>query len=139
VPSSYLTLEPGTPVRDRFGLPVGPVERVLVAGDYFDGIIVRTTAGRRFVDAPEVRRIRPAVVELSIARHDVEHPGEPRVLGAHQARHGRDEVTDDDREAVIEALKLAFVADAIDADGLAAAVERAHRSDSLEQLEALVR
>jgi len=55
-PASYLTLEPGTPVVDRFGEAVGAVERVLtLTGPFFDGIIVKTRAGSRFVDAPEVR------------------------------------------------------------------------------------
>ena len=52
-PTSFLTLEPGTSVVDRFGQSVGAVERVLLLdGDGFDGIVVDTPAGRRFVDAP---------------------------------------------------------------------------------------
>ncbi len=39
VTASFFTLEPGTPVVDRFGRPVGRIERVLVAyGEYFDGV-----------------------------------------------------------------------------------------------------
>jgi hypothetical protein len=46
---------------DRFGQPVGAVKRTLVLeGGGFDGIIVETDAGKRFVDAPEVRRISRA-------------------------------------------------------------------------------
>jgi hypothetical protein len=60
-PASYLTLARGTPVVDRFGAPVGKVERVLtINAEHFDGIIVKTRSGSRFVDAPEVRRIRAA-------------------------------------------------------------------------------
>jgi hypothetical protein len=46
-PVSFLTLEAGTSVVDRFGKPVGTVDRVLVfEGGGFDGSIVRTRAGR---------------------------------------------------------------------------------------------
>ncbi len=52
MPASYLTLERGTRVVDRFGQTVGFVRRVLIAeGSHFDGIVVDTSAGRRFVDA----------------------------------------------------------------------------------------
>jgi hypothetical protein len=57
-PTSFLTVAPGTPVVDRCGREVGELERaLLLEGGGFDGIIVRTRVGRRFVDAPEVRRI----------------------------------------------------------------------------------
>jgi hypothetical protein len=139
VAASFLTLAPKTAVVDRFGNVVGRVERVLVTADsYFDGIIVATDVGRRFVDAPEVRSIRESEVVLATVKHDVEHPGEPRVLGAHAARWGRQHVIPDDREAVIAALKHAFVHDRLDVDQLAHAVEQAHTLDSLDALEALV-
>lgn len=71
IAASYLTLRRGTDVFDRFDAHVGRVKRVLTqAGDFFDGLIIETDAGARFVDAPEVAR-----VELSIARSDVECPG----------------------------------------------------------------
>lgn len=67
-PISYLTLENGTAILDRFGYPVGEVGRVLLLdGGGFDGIIVRTASGR-FVDAPEVRRISADAVTLGIRR-----------------------------------------------------------------------
>src|SRR3954447_7093483 len=76
VAASFLTLAPKTTVVDRFGNVVGRVERVLVTADsYFDGIIVATDVGRRFVDAPEVRSIRESEVVLATVKHDVEHPG----------------------------------------------------------------
>ena len=50
-PTSYLTLSRGTAVVDRFGQDVVTVDRVLVhAEGSFDGTIVRTRAGNRFVD-----------------------------------------------------------------------------------------
>ena len=137
--SSFLTLPPGTPVLDRFGLSVGHVERVLVAsGCYFDGILVETAVGRRFVDAPEVREIEASVVLLATAKHDVEHPGEPRVLGAPSARHGRTDVLPEDREAVIAAFKHAYVRDLVDTEQLGRGVEQAHTVQTLDALEALV-
>jgi hypothetical protein len=55
---------------------VGEVERVLfLETGGFDGIIVRTGAGKRFVDAPEVRRISGGAVTLGVAVADVEQPG----------------------------------------------------------------
>ena len=124
---------------DCLGLPVGSVERVLIAcGSFFDGLIVGTRVGRRFVDAPEVSAITERAVTLSVACHDVEHPGEPRVLGAHSVRARSEPLSDEDRTAVIEALKLAYVRDMLDTDALAAAVERAHRATRTEELEGLV-
>ena len=137
-PASFLTLQTGTTVVDRFGVPVGPVERVLIAGDYFDGIIVGTPAGRRFVDAPEVRRIDTARVRLSIARADVEHPGVPRVLGAHTARSGRTDASEADRRAVIDGLKYAYVHDRLTTDDLAHRVEAAYTATTLDELEAIL-
>jgi hypothetical protein len=87
-PMSFLTLDPGTSVVDRFGRPVGEVQRVLLHEDgAFDGIIVRTPAGRRFVDAPEVRRISRGAVMLGITVVEVEHPAErARAATASQRR-----------------------------------------------------
>lgn len=65
---SYKLLEPGTPVQTADGTPVGTVDRVLEnkREHIFDGIVVKTGAGARFVDAPEVTRITAALVELTI-------------------------------------------------------------------------
>jgi hypothetical protein len=118
---SFLTLEQGTPVIDRFGEDVGSVRKVLLhEGDGFDGLIVRTTEGERFVDAPEVRRISDGAVTLGITASDVEHPG-PTVerYGLPTARHDRTEVTEADRDAAIAGLKRAYVEDHLDADHLA--------------------
>jgi hypothetical protein len=120
-PTSFLTLEPGTPVVDRFGRPVGEMERVLLLeGGGFDGIIVRTRVGRRFVDAPEVRRISRGAVTLGTTVDEVESPatGDARVHGVPAARYGRTEVTEADRDAVIEALKGSYVRDELTTDAL---------------------
>jgi uncharacterized membrane protein len=139
-PTSYLTVAPGTAVVDRFGQPVGKVDRVLIhAEGTFDGVIVSTRAGRRFVDAPEVRRISIRAVTLGVAAVDVENPGSEassRRYGVPAARWDRTEVTEADRDAAIEALKAAFVTDELDADELGRRVEIAHGAETLDRLDA---
>lgn len=138
-PTSYLTLAPGTPVVDRFGERVGPVERVLVhAGGSFDGIIVRTGVGRRFVDAPDVRRVSQRAVTLGIAASDVQSPAVDRASGRYgvpAARWGRTEVTEADRDAAIDCLKRAFLNDELSADDLGRRVETAHVAETLDALD----
>jgi hypothetical protein len=137
--ASYLTLERGTAVHDRFGIPIGSVERVLVGpGTHFDGIIVRTPAGRRFVDAPEVRHISAGCVHLALTLGDVQYPGEPRVLGAHTARWGRTEATEADRQALVDALKYAYVHDGLTTDELADRIGRAYAARTLDELETVL-
>ena len=65
---SYKLLAAGTAVHSSDGQPLGTVERVLEnpREHIFDGIVIRTGAGRRFVDAPEVGRITERLVTLSI-------------------------------------------------------------------------
>ena len=81
----YKVLPRGTPVVLSDGEQLGTVHRVLdnAREHIFDGIIVNTRDGRRFVDAPEVRRITEWRVTLSIdsveARDLPEHRG---ALGA---------------------------------------------------------
>jgi len=65
---SYKVLEPGTPVCDRDGANVGSVRQVLEneAEHIFDGLVIDTSAGERFVDAPEVARIAERRVTLTL-------------------------------------------------------------------------
>jgi hypothetical protein len=138
-PTSFLTVGPGTPVVDRFGREVGALERaLLLEGGGFDGIIVRTRSGRRFVDAPEVRRISGGAVTLGTTVDEVESPatGDARVHGVPAARYGRTEATEADRDAVIEALKASFVRDELTTDGLGARVAIAHLAETLDELDA---
>lgn len=138
-PASYLTLAEGTPVVDRFGEPVGKLERVLLhAGGSFDGVVVRTRVGTRFVDAPEVRRVSPRALVLGIAVSDVERPSaDPRRGrdGVPAVRWDRTEATEADRDAVVSSLKRAFVSDEIDVDELAQRIETAHIAESLDDLD----
>jgi Domain of unknown function (DUF1707) len=141
LPVSFLTLASGTPVVDRFGRPVGQVRRVLVHElGGFDGIIVRTRAGKRFVDAPEVRRISQGVVTLGITVDEVELPAVDRKGrdGAPAARNDRSEVTEADRDAVIDALKRAYVRDDLTTEELSERVAIAHDAETLDRLEAVM-
>ena len=65
---SYKVLERGTPVHTSDGEVLGTVARVLdnPREQIFDGLMVETAAGPRFVDAPEVVRITASQVTLSI-------------------------------------------------------------------------
>ena len=67
-PISYMVLAEGTPVFASDGPEVGKVARVLAVPekDIFDGIVINTSGGRRFVDAPEVGRIYERGVMLGI-------------------------------------------------------------------------
>jgi hypothetical protein len=70
---SYLALRRGTRVRASDGTEVGRVLRVQnnAREHIFDGIVVETRRGRRFVDAPEVDRIAEHAVTLAITADEV--------------------------------------------------------------------
>jgi hypothetical protein len=65
---SYKVLERGTPVVDRDGGDIGTVREVLEnkAEHIFDGLVLDTPGGQRFVDAPEVARIAERRVTLTL-------------------------------------------------------------------------
>jgi hypothetical protein len=65
---SYKLLAHGTPIHSADGTLLGTAERVLEneREHIFDGIVMRTDEGARFVDAPEVARITERRVTLSI-------------------------------------------------------------------------
>ena len=64
----YKLLPRGVPVVTSDGEQIGTVHRVLdnAREHIFDGIVVSTPRGQRFVDAPEVVRITEKRVTLSI-------------------------------------------------------------------------
>lgn len=78
---SYKLLSRGTPVVTSDGEHLGSVERVLenAKEHIFDGIVIATPAGSRFVDAPEVGRITGRMVTLAI--NSVEAAGLPEPDG----------------------------------------------------------
>lgn len=69
----YKLLPRGTPVHAVDGELVGTVHQVLdnAREHIFDGIVIRTGDGWRFVDAPEVARITEKRVTLTIGAGDV--------------------------------------------------------------------
>jgi hypothetical protein len=67
-PISYLALAAGTPVRSADGVEVGRVAAVLAADaqDIFDGVVVATRHGDRFVDASQVDAIYERALVLTL-------------------------------------------------------------------------
>jgi hypothetical protein len=68
----FKVLARGTVVRSADGVEVGTVRRVLdnAREHIFDGIVIDTPQGRRFVDAPEVARIHERAVHLTITAEE---------------------------------------------------------------------
>jgi len=68
---SYKVLERGTPVVAADDAEIGTVREVLenVAEHIFDGLVIDTPAGERFVDAPEIARITQRRVTLTLDSH----------------------------------------------------------------------
>jgi hypothetical protein len=77
---SYLMLRRGTRVRASDGTEVGRIMRVQnnAREHIFDGIVVETKHGRRFVDAPEVEHIAERAVTLSLTPDEVHALPVPR-------------------------------------------------------------
>ena len=104
----------------------------------FDGIVVNTRAGKRFVDAPEVRRISAGAVTLGITAAEVESPGPGarHVYGMPEARHDGTDVTEADRDEVIDCLKRADVRDELTTEDLGERVGIVHLARTLDELDA---
>jgi hypothetical protein len=64
----YQALPRGVPIVTTDGVTIGTVAKVLdnAREHIFDGIVMKTENGRRFVDAPEVARITLRQVTLTI-------------------------------------------------------------------------
>lgn len=65
---SYLAAVPGTPVLSSSGQVIGTLEHVLQVPelDVFDGIVIATGAGLRFVDADRVQQITRSAIRCGI-------------------------------------------------------------------------
>ena len=76
----YKALPRGVPVHTSDGERLGTVHRVLdnAREHIFDGIIITTPGGHRFVDAPEVARITEKRVTLTIAAAEAKELPPPR-------------------------------------------------------------
>jgi hypothetical protein len=72
-PIAYTALQRGVAVHAADGTRIGTVHRVQdnAREHIFDGIVVETPGGRRFVDAPEVARITERRVTLTISAEEV--------------------------------------------------------------------
>src|SRR5438874_13765305 len=79
---AYKALRRGTTVRASDGEEVGTVRRVLdnTRENIFDGLVVETRWGPRFVDAPEVAHIAERAVTLAITADEVRRLAEPRSI-----------------------------------------------------------
>jgi hypothetical protein len=91
-PIGYKALPSGVPVHTREGIRIGTVHAVRdnAREHIFDGIVVDTREGRRFVDAPEVARITTTRVTLTIdAREARDLPAEPGLRGSLEERARR--------------------------------------------------
>jgi hypothetical protein len=88
-PIGYQALSRGVPVVSCDGVRLGTVAEVLdnAREHIFDGIVIRTADGRRFVDAPEVARIAERRVTLTIDAAQAAALPEPR--GGWRRRLGR--------------------------------------------------
>jgi hypothetical protein len=76
---AYTALQPGTPVHTADGQELGSVEHVLHVEevDVFDGIVVKTEQGIRFVDADHVGPIHTGYVETDLSAADAADLPEP--------------------------------------------------------------
>lgn len=86
-PISYLALENGTPVLTAGGTEIGTVEHVLQdsALDFFDGIVVTTHHGRRFVDAAQIGTITRGAVHTTVADEAADDLPKPDGNGVFEA------------------------------------------------------
>ena len=76
---SYQALRRGTVVRSSDGVELGKVRRIEeeTRSHIFDGIVIDTPDGRRFLDAPEVAHIAERAVTTTFSAAEAEqHLGE---------------------------------------------------------------
>ena len=68
-PIAYTALQPGTPVQTSEGYPFATVQAVLVDEKVavFDGIVVQTAEGTRFVDADQIESIYTTYVRTTLS------------------------------------------------------------------------
>ena len=90
-PTSYLALAEGTRVVSSDGREIGTVRHVLAATDkdVFDGLVIDTPDGPRFVDGPEVGDLYEREARLTIdadAARSLPEPSEnPATVGVDPA------------------------------------------------------
>jgi hypothetical protein len=86
--TSYLAVPKGIPVYAASGKEIGRVKRVLSVPvkNVFDGIVIRTPAGERFVDAPEVGRIYERALCTTLTDEEAESLAIPGSSTSEKAR-----------------------------------------------------
>jgi hypothetical protein len=109
-PISYLVLGEGTPVYSSDGQQLGEVTRVLAdtEEDIFDGLIVDTPGGDRFVDAPNVDGIYERAVVLKLSAADAQHMPDPTPSPAVMEPTPDDIAGDTTEDTIAFALKRAW-------------------------------
>ena len=67
-PISYMAAARGTPVLSSAGTQIGTLEHVLQVPevDVFDGIVIASEAGLRFIDADDVQQITRSHIRCSL-------------------------------------------------------------------------
>ena len=78
-PIAYTALQPGTPVQTSDGSPFARVQAVLVDEkvSVFDGIVVETAEGTRFVDAPQIDSIHTTYVRTTLSAEQAANLPQP--------------------------------------------------------------
>ena len=78
-PIAYTALVPATPVFSSDGEQIGFAERALAdeGADIFDGLVIETPSGERFVDAPQVDAIYERAVVLKLTAEQARALSEP--------------------------------------------------------------
>lgn len=78
-PIAYTALQPGTPVETSDGAAFATVQSVLVDEkvSVFDGIVVETADGRRFVDADQIATICTTYVHTTLSAEQAANLPEP--------------------------------------------------------------
>jgi hypothetical protein len=73
LPIAYQALAAGTPVHAENGAHVGTVKQVLAVEeeDVFDGLMIDTESGTRFIDADQVAHIAEHRVDISLTAAEV--------------------------------------------------------------------
>jgi hypothetical protein len=68
VPIAYAAAVPGTPVLSSTGTEIGTLEHVLEVPevDVFDGIVIATDGGLRFIDADQVLQITRSYIRSNV-------------------------------------------------------------------------
>jgi hypothetical protein len=94
---SYMVVVEGTRVEDREGVEIGTVKRVLAdqGTDIFDGLILDTPDGDRFVDAPQVGELYTRVVILDMTAAEAQTLPEPTPSPATVDLSAEDVASDD--------------------------------------------